>query len=484
MTAYTKSTNFATKDTLTSGDPLKIVKGTEINTEFDNIATAVNSKSDTASPTFTGTVTIPILSVTGASTLTGVATLTAQPILSSLTASSAVATDASKGLVSVTNTGTGNNVLATSPTLVTPILGTPASGTVTNLTGTASININGTVGATTANTGAFTTLSATGVTTVQAGTAALPAITTTGDTNTGIFFPAADTIAFSEGGVEAMRIDSGGNLAIGTTTNNTLDAVGEARPLVVQKSDTSTTLNGSTAAITIANGSATTNNTAQLNFAAITGASGNQYSSGIISCIFGARTNTQYPTGTLTFSTSTSLNTAPSEKMRLANDGSLLVGSTANIGANAKIFAVGSGQGIAVGYGTGSSAYRHLYMNNADATLYFFNDTNYASLSGAGAWTNASDARLKKNIVDIKYGLADVLRLQPRSYQMNSVEGDFVGFVAQELQGVIPEVVSGDPEKQLGVDYGSLVAVAFKAIQEQQALITALTTRITALENQ
>jgi hypothetical protein len=135
MTAYTKSTNFATKDTLTSGDPLKIVKGTEINTEFDNIATAVNSKSDTASPTFTGTVTIPVLSVTGVSTLTGVATLTAQPILSSLTASSAVATDASKGLVSVTNTGTGNNVLATSPTLTTPALGTPSALVLTNATG-------------------------------------------------------------------------------------------------------------------------------------------------------------------------------------------------------------------------------------------------------------------------------------------------------------------------------------------------------------
>jgi hypothetical protein len=65
MTAYTKSTNFATKDTLTSGDPLKIVKGTEINTEFDNIQTAVNSKSDTASPTFTGTVTAAALTTTG-----------------------------------------------------------------------------------------------------------------------------------------------------------------------------------------------------------------------------------------------------------------------------------------------------------------------------------------------------------------------------------------------------------------------------------
>ena len=97
-------------------------------------------------------------------------------------------------------------------------LGTPSSGTVTNLTGTASININGTVGATTASSGAFTTLSATGVTTVQGGSAGAPAITTTGDTNTGIFFPAADTIAFSEGGVEAMRIDSSGNVGIGTSS--------------------------------------------------------------------------------------------------------------------------------------------------------------------------------------------------------------------------------------------------------------------------
>lgn len=50
-----------------------------------------------------------------------------------------------------------------------------------------------------------------------AGTAALPAITTTGDTNTGMFFPAADTIAFAEGGAEVMRIDSSGNVRIGTT---------------------------------------------------------------------------------------------------------------------------------------------------------------------------------------------------------------------------------------------------------------------------
>jgi hypothetical protein len=59
MSNYTKSTNFATKDALTSGNPLKIVKGTEINTEFDNIQTAVATKADLASPTFTGTPTLP-----------------------------------------------------------------------------------------------------------------------------------------------------------------------------------------------------------------------------------------------------------------------------------------------------------------------------------------------------------------------------------------------------------------------------------------
>ena len=59
MSNYTKSTNFATKDALASGNALKIVKGTEIDTEFNNIATAVATKADLASPTFTGTPTLP-----------------------------------------------------------------------------------------------------------------------------------------------------------------------------------------------------------------------------------------------------------------------------------------------------------------------------------------------------------------------------------------------------------------------------------------
>jgi len=65
MSNYTKTTNFATKDSLASGNPNKIVKGTEINSEFDNIATAVATKANTASPSLTGTVTAAALNVTG-----------------------------------------------------------------------------------------------------------------------------------------------------------------------------------------------------------------------------------------------------------------------------------------------------------------------------------------------------------------------------------------------------------------------------------
>jgi hypothetical protein len=58
---------------------------------------------------------------------------------------------------------------------------------------------------------------------LTAGSAAAPSIFPTGDTNTGIFFPAADTIAFAKGGAEAMRIDSAGNLLVGKTTTATAD---------------------------------------------------------------------------------------------------------------------------------------------------------------------------------------------------------------------------------------------------------------------
>ena len=63
MSNYTKTTDFAAKDTLPGGDTNKVVRGAEFETEFDAISTAIATKSDTASPTFTGTVTIPTVDI-------------------------------------------------------------------------------------------------------------------------------------------------------------------------------------------------------------------------------------------------------------------------------------------------------------------------------------------------------------------------------------------------------------------------------------
>lgn len=65
MSNYTKTTNFTVKDSLASGNPAKIIKGAEIDDEFDAIATSVATKSDSASPTFTGTLTAATVTVTG-----------------------------------------------------------------------------------------------------------------------------------------------------------------------------------------------------------------------------------------------------------------------------------------------------------------------------------------------------------------------------------------------------------------------------------
>ena len=161
MSNYTKSTNFATKDNLTPGDPLKIVRGTEIDTEFNNIATAIATKTDNASAAITGGSITGITDLAIADGGTGASTATAaiNNLLPSQTsnANKYLQTDGTNvswdavslstaditGTLPVANggtgvtssTGTGSVVLSNSPTLVTPALGTPASGTLTNATG-------------------------------------------------------------------------------------------------------------------------------------------------------------------------------------------------------------------------------------------------------------------------------------------------------------------------------------------------------------
>jgi hypothetical protein len=161
MSNYTKSTNFATKDNLSPGNPLKIVKGTEIDTEFNNIQTAVATKTDNASAAITGGTITGITDLAVADGGTGASTATAalNNLLPTQTGNAnkylqtdgtnatwdavSLSTSDITGTLPVANggtgvtssTGTGSVVLSNSPTLVTPALGTPASGVATNLTG-------------------------------------------------------------------------------------------------------------------------------------------------------------------------------------------------------------------------------------------------------------------------------------------------------------------------------------------------------------
>ena len=109
-----------------------------------------------------------------------------------------------------TNINPANAAVSIAPT---------GTGTLTINPATASTMNNVAIGGTTPLAAKFTTLEATSVSSFADGTALLPSITNIGDTNTGIFFPAADTIAFTEGGVEAVRLHSSGGVSIGNTTD-------------------------------------------------------------------------------------------------------------------------------------------------------------------------------------------------------------------------------------------------------------------------
>jgi hypothetical protein len=194
----------------------------------------------------------------------------------------------------------GDGIRGGTYTMTAPII---TGGTITGST----IN-NSAIGGTTAAAGKFTTLEATGVTTVQAGSVSAPAITTTGDTNTGMYFPAADTIAFTEGGVESMRIDSSGNMGLGTTSpasrldvsgvislqGTTLPSAGTSR-IYSRSSDSSTYIQTATSgSINLLDGSQNT------------------------MAVFGAST-LQFMTGN-------------SERVRIDTSGNVLVGGTAQSG--------------------------------------------------------------------------------------------------------------------------------------------------------
>jgi hypothetical protein len=261
------------------------------------------------------------------------------------------------------------------------------------------------------------------------GSAATPAIRGT-DTNTGIFFPAADTIGFAEGGTEVMRIDGSGNLGIGTNSPAAYDG-----KLVV--------FNGNLALTTTTNKlylyyNSSTNN-ANLSTA---------------------------NDGSITFVNGTS---SPTERMRITSAGQVLFG-TSTFGGN----------GISV---TGNAGASQIYFNRISTTgltypLDFSNggvNVGYIAYSNVSTtYSTTSDYRLKENIAPMTGALAKVQALKPVTYNWK-IDGSFgQGFIAHELQEVVPDAVVGEKDavddegkpKYQGIDTSFLVATLTAAIQE------------------
>ena len=182
-------------------------------------------------------------------------------------------------------------------------------------------------------------------------------------------------------------------------------------------------------------------------------------------------------------------NTTGSYNAAIGNDaGSYLAnGSTDNttsdysvyLGSNTKASASNAQNEVVIGYnaiGAGSNTIR-------------LGNTAVTTIGGQVAWTAASDSRIKKNIVNSTYGLATVLKLRPVEYNLISNDLRQVGFIAQEVQKLVPEVVTGkegdlNKGEILGITYSNLVPVLTKAIQEQQKQIEDQNAKIAAQQKQ
>ena len=122
-----------------------------------------------------------------------------------------------------------------------------------------------------------------------------------------------------------------------------------------------------------------------------------------------------------------------------------------------------------VGIGTTDPGSYRLYLSGGEA---YCDQTT--------CWNDASDIALKENIRDLDYGLKEILALKPTRFLFKPTGEEGIGFVAQEVEKIIPEVVSGE-EGHKGISYGGLTPVLVKAIQEQQNQIEELKTKLTQL---
>jgi len=404
----------------------------------------------------------------------------------------------SNNLKKVTVTNLANNLPTAVITNGTVTTLNSTTGTITGAsitTGTVA-TLNST--AATITTGTIPTLVATTRVTTGTGTAAAPAIVPTGDTNTGLFFPAADTIAFSEGGTESMRIDSSGNVGIGRSSPSfKLDVNGVANATYLRLGENTAVAPSADAAITrpadgtmalITNASerlrvdssgnvgiGTSNPTTKL---AVDGGSAAQY---------GKFNSNAANGGYLTFESSGTVHGDIGTAAQIVSGG-----SASDFGINARgarNLILGTNNAERLRVTSGGEVY---IAGTTDQGAYNL-QVNGTGVWGAGAYVNGSDSRIKEDIQPLTSGLDVVEKLNPVTYKYketwSSDQSIQSGFIAQELltaldgqiyaSGVVQQ---GGAEGYYSVAYQNLIAVLTKAIQELKAENESLKTRVSALE--
>jgi hypothetical protein len=311
------------------------------------------------------------------------------------------------------------------------------------------------------------------------GSASTPAIRGT-DTNTGIFFPAADTIAFAEGGAEVARFDSSGNLGIGTSSPSTFGK------LAIQVAGTTTPTNASNVGPSSINLYAATNGGSTNSTTGIFGWQGGD--PGIGSGIGFSRENfTDWGTQIrfYTHPTTTSNIADVTERMRITSSGSLIVGPFDSDVINSR---------TTVGAGNSRSLFTgwHSATTPINGTLAFNVTSNGNVTNANNSYGSISDIKLKENISDATPKLEKLNQVRVVNYNIKGDTQKQIGVIAQELEEIFPSMVDESPDtdaegNDLGtttkaVKYSVFVPMLIKAIQEQQAIITDLKSRIEALE--
>ena len=387
-------------------------------------------------------------------------------------------------------TGSGAVVLATSPTLVTPALGTPSALVGTNITGTAAgLSIGGNAA------------TATTATNVSGGTSSVTSETVSG--NLTLSGGTANGVAYLNGskvvttgsaltfdgailGVNGVSVGRGAgavatNTAVGSQALNANTTASNNTAVGYQAAYSNTTASNNTA---VGYQALYSNQTGSYNtalgyqaFYAATGSAGNaQYGIAI-----GYQAAKNLTTGNAVLAIGAGCAPTLTTGSNGLYIGAAADASSASVSQEMAIIATNgasiAGKGTNTGFiavNTGGS-YGSIYQGN-NSTL----------------WAITSDERIKENVATLQNGLQTIMALRPVEFNYIETKKHDVSFIAQEYQKILPEQVkehaASAAEKEItGVDTllgvtPNLVPYLVKAVQEQQALINSLTTRLAALE--